>query len=221
MTDAVQQQDPTEAGDDHATAGGTRRQRRQRLPRAAGSRPWLPWVVAVLAAIVALVSTVQWLRLADREATRDEVETAAATFVIELTNWDATDGLADTREALQAAGTPAFRNEVDELFGGELGTELETVGAVSRGEVQDVFLQRIEEAPGSGEEAGPDDEPLPTAVVFAVVEQTVASELSDVPDVIRRSARIVLHRIDGAWKVADVELIQDDSSLVPAPEETP
>lgn len=218
MTDAVQHQTPSELDDDLAEGDGARRRPGPR--RAAGSRPWLPWVVAVLAAVVALVSTVQWLSLADREATRDEVETAAATFVIELTNWDATDGLADTREALEAAGTQAFRSEVDELFGGELGTELETVGAVSRGEIQDIFLQRIEEEPASGEETGT-DEPLPTAVVFAVVQQTVASELSDVPDVIQRAARIVLHRIDGAWKVADVELIQDDSSLVPAPEETP
>jgi Mce-associated membrane protein len=179
--------DPAQAATDGPAASDTRR-----------APTWrslvLPWVVAVLALAVAGVSTWQWLVLAAADDTREQVQRAAETFVLELTNWDASEGLAGTREELQAAGTGEFLQEVDELFGGTLGAELEAVDAVSTGEVQDVFIQRIE-----GDQA----------IAFAVVLQQLSTSVSDQPERTVRSARMELTEVDGRWLVSSVQLLAD------------
>lgn len=162
-------------------------------PRGAGWRSWLPWAVTAVAIAVAVFATVQWRDLADREAAREDVAAAGAGFLTTLTTWDATDGLDDTREALTAVGTEGFRSEVDELFGGDLGTALEEVGARSRGEVRDLFVQRIE-----GDEA----------LVFAVVTQTIESG-EEAPTTTVRGARLLLQRAGDGWLVHEVELVED------------
>lgn len=158
-------------------------------------RPHPAWIVAALGWLVAGVVGWQWLQLSGAEAERAAVQTATAAFVTELINWDATDGLEDTREALRAAGTEPFVGEVDELFGGTLGQELEQARAVSTGEIEDVFVQRLE-----GDEA----------VTFAVAVQELATGLTDEVDVTVRSARITLARVDGRWLVSRVDLVNDN-----------
>lgn len=160
-------------------------------PRRSRLRRSVPWIVALAAVAVAAFSTVQWRTLAAEEATRAEVEAVAGAFLLELTTWDASDGLGETRDQLAGFGTGAFRSEVDELFSAELSAELRDVAATSEGEVQDVFLQRIDDG---------------RAVVFGVVLQTQDTAETD-PDTMVRSARIVLERVDGTWKVAQVEMV--------------
>lgn len=154
-------------------------------------RSMLPWVVTLAAVALAVFSTLQWRALATDQSTRAEVEAVAAAFLLELTTWDASDGLGDTRDQLASYGTGAFLDEVDELFGAELSAELRDVAATSEGEIQDVFLQRVE-----------DDR----AVVFGVVLQTQDTTETD-PDTIARSARVVLERVDGTWKVSQVQMV--------------
>lgn len=161
-------------------------------------RTWLPWIVALAAVGLAVFSTVRWQQLEgeigpvrEAEAARAEVEAAAGTFLLELTTWDATEGLTETRDRLTELGTGDFRAEVDRLFGAELSVELKQVEATSQGEVQDLFVQRVE-----------DDR----AVVFAVVIQTQDTAQTD-PDTLIRSARVTLERVDGAWKVAAVDMV--------------
>lgn len=156
-------------------------------------RPWLPWAVALIAAAVALYATVQWRDLADREAARDDVAAASAAFLTSLMTWDAGDGLDDTRTALRDAGTDDFQSEVEDLFGGSLGDALEEAGASSSGDVQDLFVQRID-----GDQA----------LVFAVVIQQVEPGDGD-PQVTARSARIALIRTGEGWLVDRVELVED------------
>lgn len=160
------------------------------------SRTLLPWVVAIAAIGLAVFSTLQWRALATEAATRAEVEAVAGTFLLELTTWDASDGLAGTREQLAAFGTGTFRDEVDQLFSAELSAELRDVGATSEGEVQDIFLQRIEND---------------RAIVFGVVLQTQDTSETD-PDTIARSARVVLERVEGEWKVSQVQMIDPGTS---------
>lgn len=171
--------------------------------RAAGS-PLLPWAVALAALLVAGFSTWQWLSLAGAEQTREEVRRTAESFVAALTNWDASDGLGGTREALEELGTGEFAEEVDELFGGDLGEQLVAAEAVSTGEVQDVFVQRIE-----GEQA----------TAFGVVVQQLRTRLSDRPERTVRSARLHLVRVDDRWLISGVELLAD--GVAPAPEAPP
>lgn len=164
---------------------------------AAGRGSLLPWIVAVVAILVAAFSTFQWLTLQGQADTRAAVQRTAEEFMVALTNWDASDGLQDTRDALKAAGTGDFVGEVDELFGGTLGADLEAAAAVSTGEVQDVFVQRIE-----GDEA----------VALGVVVQELTTNLTDEPDRTVRSARLTLQRVDGAWLVSNVQLLVDDTA---------
>lgn len=160
------------------------------------ARWWvLPWLLAAVAVLVAVATTSQWLDLRAQEQTRQEVQRAAEEFVVALTTWDASDGLEDTREELREAGTGAFLAEVDDLFGGSLGQELEQVEAVSTGDVQDVFVQRIQE-----------DE----AIALGVVVQQVSTNLSDTPDTTVRSARMTLTREGDRWLVSSVQLLADD-----------
>lgn len=155
----------------------------------------LPWLVAAVAVLVAMATTSQWLTLRAEDQTRQQVLRTAEEFVVALTTWDASDGLEDTREELRAAGTGAFLAEVDDLFGGTLGDELEEVDAVSRGDVEDVFVQRIQ-----------DDQ----AIALAVIVQEVETNLSDSPDRTVRSARLTLTREDDRWLVSNVQLLADD-----------
>lgn len=165
-------------------------------PSALRSR--LPWIVAIAAVALAVFATYRWVSLASEigpvraaEEIRAEVEATAGTFLLELTTWDAANGLAETRDRLRELGTGEFLDEVDQLFGAELAAELRDVQATSSGEVQDLFVQRID-----GDRA----------VVFGVVLQTQDTTRTD-PDTIVRSARVVLERVEGVWKVSRVEMV--------------
>ncbi len=153
--------------------------------------------MTLVAVAVAAFSTVQWLSLQGEADTRAAVRSAAEDFMVTLTNWDASDGLEDTRDALKEAGTGDFLTEVDELFGGTLGDDLEAAAAVSTGDVEDVFVQRIE-----GDEA----------VAFGVVTQELATDLTDQTDRTIRSARLTMQRVDGRWLVSEVQLLVDDTT---------
>jgi hypothetical protein len=188
---------PGSAAPDGDPPEETTRSRRRR-PTAGRRLPILPWVVAFAALVMAGISTWQWLSLENEQRAREEVQRAAETFIVGLTNWDATDGLEDTRTRLEELGAGSFVDEVDELFGGTLGAELEAAGAVSRGEVQDVFVQRIE-----GDQA----------VVFAVAVQELSTDLSDAAERTVRSARLELTRVEGAWRVSSVQLLADGGAV--------
>lgn len=166
--------------------------------RTAPSRFWriAPWVLALFGLAAAAFSTWQWLELRAVESTRAEVQAAATDFVLTLTNWDASDGLDDTVDELRAAGSERFLEEIDRLFGSGLRQELEQVRAVSTGEIQDVFVQSIDER---------------EAVVFAVVIQELELGLTDESTSTVRSARVALRKSDDRWLVTRVELVNDDT----------
>jgi hypothetical protein len=172
-----------------ATAQRSPARGRQRLLRAA------PWVLLVLALAVAVASTVQWRSLAALEQERDAVERTAATFVLTLTTWDATEGMAATREELRESGTERFAGEVDELFGTtEDLAGLEEVAASSQGEVRHAFVQEID-----------DDR----ALTLIVATQRLTADVVEGEEVSVRYAEVALVRSDGRWQVDDVELLVD------------
>jgi hypothetical protein len=154
-----------------------------------------PWVLVVLALAVAVTSTVQWQRLAAAEAERDEVEATAGSFMLALTTWDASQGMAATREQLREAGTERFAGEVDELFGTtEDLAGLEDIGARSEGEVRRSFVQEI-------------DDDRATALI--VVSQRLTADVLDGEEASVRYAELDLVRTGGRWLVDDVELLVD------------
>jgi hypothetical protein len=155
----------------------------------------VPWIVAVVALALAGFFFLQVRSAGQPAGDLSAVEETAGRFALELTNWDASDGMADTREALRDAGTETFAADVDELFGGTGDlAELEEIAARSEGEVEDVLVQSIE-----------DDR----AQALAVVVQRVSTELTDGAEVSLRYARLDLVHAGGDWRVDQVELVVD------------
>lgn len=188
----------TEHGDDgDRPSGGGWRPRPRQVLRAA------PWVLLVLALAVAVTSTVQWQQLAAEQAMREEVDAAAGSFVLTLTTWDASEGMAATREELREAGTERFAGEVDELFGTtEDLAGLEDIGARSEGEVRRSFVQEVE-----------DDR----ATALVVVDQRITADVLDGEEASVRYAELDLVRTSGDWLVDEVELLVDVATQDAAP----
>jgi hypothetical protein len=170
-------------------------------PTRRGLPPALPWILLVLAVVVAAVATWRWQELAALERQRAAVEATAGDFAVALTNWDAADGMADTREALRAHGTEAFAQDVDELFGGtEDLAALTELGARSEGEVRDLFVQSIADE---------------RAEALAVVVQRVSTDAGQETNL--RYAAVSLVHSSGDWLVDQVELLVDATSTAGAP----
>lgn len=170
-----------------------------------GRSPALPWVVAAVAVLVAVVSTVMWLRADGRadelqaaEDDRTTVALAASELLTVLTTWDAVD-LDRTLAEVEARGTDTLRQDVAELLGLEIEQTLRDLGAVSTGDVLDVFVQSL--ANGRAE-------------VFAVVRQQVESAALDgTQTTFNYFDMRFLETDDGTWLADAVVLI--DPSLGP------
>ena len=159
---------------------------RRRLPG------WLPWVVAVVAIGIATFTTTQWLSLRGEQEEQTQVEQVTSDFVQALTNWDASNGLDAAKKNIEAFGTGQFLDEANQIFGGDLGNQLQALKATSEGEIQDVFVQRLQ-----GDQA----------ITFAVVKQVIHTQLDQSGQTTYHSARVELTRTDGTWKVSNVELL--------------
>lgn len=168
-----------------------------RPPRSGWLRRAVPWLLALAALGAATFSTWQWRDLQQRAAAREDVRVATASFMATLTDWDASEGLDETREELREAGTGPFLEEVDEFFGRLTGRLAATV--TSQGRVRDVYVQEL-----SGD----------TARSFAVVVQTISRDGDEATTV--RYADLALQRVDDRWLVAEVRLLADDTRPAPA-----
>ncbi|MFP5308331.1 MAG: hypothetical protein ACLGIR_01990 [Actinomycetes bacterium] len=152
-----------------------------------------PWLVTVLALALAGWSTWQWQVLAAREDAVLTVRATATDVLTVLTNWDA-DELDTTRTSLEAAGTDAFAEQVDEFVGPQAAEALAAAGTRSEGAVEDLFVQSID-----GDRA----------VVFAIVAQALVSD--DTEGVVQpatRAAELRLQLVDGRWLVDGIDLIE-------------
>lgn len=127
-----------------------------------------------------------------RSEQEDELRELATEFFEVLTTWDASDGLADTLDRLREFAGGDFESEIDALFGGDLADELVAVEAVSIGEVEDVYIQRLE---GDG------------STVLVVGRQTLRTNMSPDPDRTVRTARIDMRRNDGRWRITAFQLL--------------
>lgn len=162
-----------------------------------GPRPtrWLaivvPWVIAVLALAATGFSTWQWQQLAAQEGRADSARAAALTFVEDLTNWDAADGLDDEITALREQGTGPFLDEINAVFGGDqLTRQLQEAEVSATSEVEEAFVQDL----GNG-----------TAEIFVVVSVTYQTpEAGDDPQPVVFPAQVVLEERGDGWLVRQV-----------------
>lgn len=173
-------------------------------PTSDGSRPArrrlavvLPWVVAILALGATAFSTWQWQQLAAQEGQADSARAAALSFVQDLTNWDAADGLDDEIETLRDQGTGPFLEEIDAVFGGDaLTSQLQQAEVAATSEVEEAFVQDL----GNG-----------TAEVFVVVSVTYqAPGMQQEPQPVIFPAQIVLEQQGDGWLVRRVSVPNSD-----------
>ena len=161
----------------------------------------VPWVLVVVLAAVSAVALLQWQGARSEAAARDQARNAAIEVARLLTEWDASDGLEDTRSDLQAVAGGDFAAQIDELFGAEAVRQLVDAKVVSEGEIGDVFVQRIE-----GD----------VAEVFVVVTQTTSTQTVDLPTSVIQRAAITLERESGRWIAVSVELTSDETLTTPS-----
>lgn len=161
-----------------------------------------PWILVVaLAAVIGVWLLPSYLEYRDVQQREAAVEQATIELMRQLTNWDATDGLEDTRDALAEIATGDFRDQIDELFAGPVAADLEASGATSSGEIEQVYVQDITDA---------------RAETFAVVTQTISTSDPESTTEIDRRASIALRYEDGQWKASVVEIADGVVPLTPA-----
>jgi hypothetical protein len=176
-------------GDADAAARGRRDPARRRPRR---------WVAVVLACLAALgiAGTVgfglAWASQQARVNAETEARTAARSFLVDLTNFDAKTVDADFG-AITSMATGPFASQAQRFFNSSIRQDLEKALASSRGQVRALYVQSY----ASGR-----------ATVYAVVDQLYANDKVTSPqtDVLR----IVLSmaEVAGRWRVADVTVLQ-------------
>ena len=162
--------------------------------------------VAVLGIAGTVFFGVRWKELDDAEAQRAEVEDAATVFLNDLFEWDGTT-IDDDFDRILDHATGAFAEEAQATFNDdEIRQSLRENRAGSRMDELDTFTRSID-----GDEAR----------VFAVVDQTAANQ--EFPEGRADTVRVEIGmtRVDGEWKVFDVNVIDGLSLGLPsAPDAT-
>jgi len=169
----------------------------RRRPR----RPRRRWSVGLLAclAVLGIAGTVgfglAWAGLHSRADGEVQAKTAARSFLVDLTNFDAKSVDADF-QAITSMATGQFANQAQRFFNSSIRQQLQKALASSRGQVRALYVQSY----ASGQ-----------ATVYGVVDQLYANDKLSSPqtDVLR----IVLSmtEVSGRWRVADVTVLQGPS----------
>ena len=166
------------------------------LDRRSGLRAFLgsarlAWGVAILALAIAAFAGVQWADLYSAERSREEVREQARELVLSLTTFEGED-IEDWVADAQARATGDYAEQLSTLFDQSLRDALREQEVVSRGEVEKLFVQELD-----------DDE----ASVFALVKQTIvnATTTDPVQDELRMD--ISMERVDGEWLASEVAVL--------------
>ena len=172
--------------------------RRRTVGSVLGSRA-LAWTIALLSLAAAVFAGMQWADLyaADRE--RTEVREAARTAATRLTTFEGTD-IEDWYASALETATGEYGEQLREVFNQETRDQLRDIEAVSRGEVENLFIQEVQ-----GDEAR----------AFALVTQTSAntSTADPVEDSLRMD--ITLRRVDGEWLASEVAVLGPSGVIAP------
>lgn len=189
VSNGVTEVDPEVVG---AAAHGRRGRVRSRRRR---------WVTVVLAclAVLGIAGTVgfgvAWAGLQGKATGEAQASTAARSFLVDLTNFDAKSVDADFR-AITSMATGPFASQAQRFFNSAIRQDLQKALASSRGQIRALYVQSY----GTGQ-----------ATVYGVVDQLYANDKVSSPqtDVLR--IMLTLDQVAGRWKVADVTVLQGPS----------
>jgi hypothetical protein len=161
---------------------------------------WALFLVAVGAAVVFLVlwlHTNSELNAANRaDQDRAEVTSTATAFLNALTNFKGST-IEDDVARIKSFAVDGFASQVDRFFGPTSVSALRKANAVSRGQVQRVFIESL-----ASDEAD----------VFAVVNETITNSSTTTPRAqVLRIDLGMIHASSG-WKVSRVDILQSPRS---------
>ncbi len=184
--DAVGPDDPSRAGG----SGAHRRNRTPELPRR--RRLSVTGVLAVVGLAGTLVFGVLWAGSSGSGQTDPALKSAAQTFLLDLTNFNAKS--VDTNfGSITAMATGPFASQATRFFNSSIRHELETALAESRWQIRDLEVQSDNGSTGS---------------VYAVVDQVFANNKITTPqsDVLR--VLVSLQKVQSTWKISDVTVLE-------------
>lgn len=175
------------------------RRRRRREGRAPAGRRGAGFVAACALVVAgwagSVVFGVAWATQRAHQAAATQAEAKSRSFLVDLTNFDSKTVDADF-SAITSMATGTFAGQANKFFNSSIRQELQRALASSRGQVRDLYVQRV-----TGDQA----------TVYAVVTQLYTNDKITSPqsDVLRMV--VDLRRTGGTWKVADVTVLEGPS----------
>lgn len=156
-------------------------------------------IVAVLGVAGTVVFWQKWSGLNDQQQAAAQARRSASTFLVALTNFDAKSVDQDFAN-ITAMATGPFAKQANQFFNSSIRQQLENALASSRGQVRSLYVQSA----GGGQ-----------ATVYAVVDQLYVNRTLSAPqsDVLR--VVVQLAQTGGAWKIADVTVLEGPSLTSP------
>lgn len=150
-------------------------------------------IVAIAAAVAFGIS---WANLDAKANTRAAVKETASRFLVDLTNFDASNVDEEFSKVL-AFSTGAFAHQARAFFDGKIRQELEKAGASSRGQIRDLFVQSVSANHAS---------------VFGVVDQTYANDASKGANADVLRVVLGLTSTPAGWRISEVTVLSAGSS---------
>ena len=153
-------------------------------------------MLTALAVAAASVFAVLWWQLQSREEERDDVRAFAEEFVVALTNFSY-ETIEQDAEQIRSYAIGQFKEEADVFFGDQAIEAIEGAEAESRGELESIFVESVDDGEASA---------------FAVVSESITNATTTTPttEIIRLHVEMV--EADGEWKVNSVEVLQSPGS---------
>ena len=159
----------------------------------------LAWTIALLSLAAAIFAGTQWADLYAAERERTEVREAARTVAGRLTTFEGAD-IEDWYASALETATGDYGEQLREVFNQATRDQLRSIEAVSRGEVENLFVQEVE-----GDEAR----------AFALVTQTYANTSTTDPVEDHLRMDITLRRVDDEWLASEVAVLGPSGVIAP------
>ena len=166
--------------------------------------PVLAWTVAVLALAAAAFAGVQWADLYAADKERGEVRQGATRAALRLTTFDGAE-IEDWYADVLTTATGEYADQLRQVFDQPTRDQLREIQAVSRGEVENLFIQDVD-----GNQAR----------AFALVTQTYtnASTTDPVEDHLRMD--ITMQKVEDQWLASEVAVLGPSGVIAPTGDPT-
>jgi hypothetical protein len=149
-------------------------------------------VLAALGVMGTLVFGLLWASTGTSTQADPAMQSAARTFLVDLTNFNAKSIDTDF-SSITSMATGTFSGQATKFFNSSIRSELEAALAESRGQIRDLYVQSESGSKGA---------------VYAVVDQVYVNNKISTPqaDVLR--IVVNLQKVASSWKIADVTVLE-------------